>query len=824
MKSFTSKYIPFTKNHKLTLSSTSLLWDIVEYNMQCASKDNKKKSVKLVGHDVNKKTKLYLALIVVSFLSYFVTVTLTKNEISIASNRRVLQNSEALVDIACYLRFFTDIFTAISTFLFCPGSDIEENEKTYEEYKLSVSLSQFDSRILDGYQNCIDLIEDVEQALSYHANILIKDHMNNYVNDNNWFWFTDDLFFLDDVSIVFEMLEDSTAASPESTGSEEPIPEDSYETNNQHEDVDEADVVKSDGTYVYTVYGTEIVVLNLLGNVVFRLKLSDDGDYYYFSSTQITGLLLYENRLVATISTYNYYYYSISSSTTDIILLNIDPSSGALEIAEKKSVAGNYEAARLIDTTIHLVTSSKVNNNAFQMELSRSNAEFDGLSDIDYIEAAFEKAANIIPKYATMLMRDLLSEEDPSDYEDITNVTNITLPQDICGRVAKISFFQNGKDEDDDNDWTHLRGILNAFARVTTFNISSALNDNMGLSATFLPSSYIGDVYATSDMLFLGGRGYAASANGESSEDVTYVTAFQLSNTSATPAATGVIPGYTLNQFSFDYFDGHLRVATTTRATQDSESTNQVLVANIQGDEIKIVGKLEGLGSTEIIYAVRFLGNRGFVVTFRQIDPFYTIDLTNPEDPVMKGELKIPGFSNYLHPIDDDNIIAVGQDANNDGMLLGLQVAIFNVSDLSNPQQIAKHVVEGWSYSESQHDHYAFRYLTQSKKLILPISKYGSESSFDGFNVFDINPNFNSTLNETGINLDFVISHFDVSNTYSGCYGRGYLQARSLVFQGDLMTLKGHTVLGHDLTTTEMLFKTDLDVNETNICYGWWEW
>lgn len=228
-----------------------------------------------------------------------------------------------------------------------------------------------------------------------------------------------------------------------------------------------------------------------------------------------------------------------------------------------------------------------------------------------------------------------------------------------------------------------------------------------------------------------------------------------------------------------------------------------------------------GLGKTEQIFAVRFLGDRAFMVTFRQIDPFYTIDLSDPESPEMKGELKIPGFSNYLHPVENDFILAVGQDADENGFTQGLQVALFNVSDLSNPTQIAKEVVEGWSYSTSQDDHQAFRYLPETKKLILPVSIRNSGDFFDGFYVYDIDTDFDPSI-EKGISFHFNVTHYDTWESHHSCYSHYSLQPRSLVFEGDLMTLKGHSVLGHDLDTGNTLFKLELDEDSDEFdCWSW---
>jgi len=284
-----------------------------------------------------------------------------------------------------------------------------------------------------------------------------------------------------------------------------------------------------------------------------------------------------------------------------------------------------------------------------------------------------------------------------------------------------------------------------------------------------------------------------------------------------------------------DYYDDHLRIATSTREdgiwdyetgvyTVLSESTNQIMVTKIENDEIVIVGEVKDLGLDERIYAARFMEDRGFLVTFRQIDPFYTLDLSDPTNPQMKGELKIPGFSNYLHPVDEAYILAVGQDADENGSLLGLQIALFDVSDFSSPRQVGKYVVSGWSSSESQYEHYAFRYLPQSKKLVLPVSNYGyyENDAFDGFHVYSVLPEA-----KVPIDLDYEISHYDKEiGTMQYCYGQATLPSRSMVFQGNLMTIKGHSVVGHVLPTGEKLYYSGFDLSETDTsyCYGWWGW
>jgi hypothetical protein len=137
------------------------------------------------------------------------------------------------------------------------------------------------------------------------------------------------------------------------------------------------------------------------------------------------------------------------------------------------------------------------------------------------------------------------------------------------------------------------------------------------------------------------------------------------------------------------------------------------------------IGAVEGLGKGERIYSVRFVGPVGYVVTFRQTDPLYTVDLRNPAKPVVRGELKIPGYSAYLHPVGDTRLIGIGQDATDGGQVLGTQVSLFDVADLDDPTRVAKYTLAG-AYSEAEVDPHAFLYWPRTGLLVVPLeSRFG---------------------------------------------------------------------------------------------------
>lgn len=185
--------------------------------------------------------------------------------------------------------------------------------------------------------------------------------------------------------------------------------------------------------------------------------------------------------------------------------------------------------------------------------------------------------------------------------------------------------------------------------------------------------------------------------------------------------ASGEVPGQLLNQFSMSEFEGDLRVATTTQDwTGTQASTSAVRVLRADGNELVQIGIVDGLGATEQIYAVRFLGTQGYVVTFRQTDPLYVIDLSDPSAPVLSGELKIPGYSAYLHPVGNGLLLGVGQDATDNGQVQGTQLSLFDVSDPANPQRLSTLAIGG--YSEAEWDHHAFLYWPEDGTIVLPVS------------------------------------------------------------------------------------------------------
>jgi uncharacterized secreted protein with C-terminal beta-propeller domain len=195
-------------------------------------------------------------------------------------------------------------------------------------------------------------------------------------------------------------------------------------------------------------------------------------------------------------------------------------------------------------------------------------------------------------------------------------------------------------------------------------------------------------------------------------------------------ASVGSVPGHPLNQFSLDEYQENLRIAVTIGQRWwgwgfnwgTNETANDVYVLD---KDLKIKGSVKNLGLTERIYSARFVEDRGYLVTFRETDPFYVLDLSDPKNPAMTGELKIPGYSAYLQPISKDKILGIGKEGSQ------VKVSLFDVSSASNPRELAKYILDEY-WSDVLSTHHAFLLDTKHEVFFLPGSQGGYVFSYKG--------------------------------------------------------------------------------------------
>jgi Beta propeller domain len=288
--------------------------------------------------------------------------------------------------------------------------------------------------------------------------------------------------------------------------------------------------------------------------------------------------------------------------------------------------------------------------------------------------------------------------------------------------------------------YTRLVAACSAVRRPAQFSGSGMLsiltiNLDRGLYATD-STALMADaqvVYGSSSSLYVATQRWInplTPATKVPSSPETVIDQFDATNPEHTTlTASGEVPGYLLNQFSLSEYHGYLRVASTSRpiwwnATQAPPSQSYVTVLADQGGVLTAVGQVSGLGAGQQIYSVRFIGDAGYVVTFRRVDPLYTIDLSSPTSPRVAGQLELEGYSAYLHPVAEGLLLGIGQEVGPENEPSGAQLELFDVSNLAAPRLQARASLGSGSSSQVQYDHHAFLFWPPTALAVLPVSIY----------------------------------------------------------------------------------------------------
>lgn len=333
------------------------------------------------------------------------------------------------------------------------------------------------------------------------------------------------------------------------------------------------------------------------------------------------------------------------------------------------------------------------------------------------------------------------------------------------------------------------------------------------LSAAPDKGVYLGSgetVYAGTDALYVAMNRYQYRVMPFAPEPAfsqqTEIFKFALANGTVRYRTKGAVPGTLLNQFSMDAQGDTFRVATTTGAlwgSGESVSKNNLYVLN---SNMGIMGRLEGLAPGERIYSVRFMGTRAYMVTFRQVDPFYVIDLKNPGNPAVLGYLKIPGFSDYLHPYDADTIIGFGKETvetKNGVLTAGLKIGMFDVSDVKNPIEKHKLILGGaGTWSEVLNNHKALLFSKEKSLFALPVTLYEtlnnqSQFTWQGAYVYTVDPTTGFTLRGRSTHL----SDEEIAMAGIRWYDSQKNVQRILTIGNVLYTLSDQGIKSHDLGT-----------------------
>jgi hypothetical protein len=499
--------------------------------------------------------------------------------------------------------------------------------------------------------------------------------------------------------------EDSAAASPAT-----PSTPDHSETNNQEAGVDEPDVVKTDGQRMFVLDGgSSLRVLDVSGDKP-RLVTT-----FALPSAWASGMLLEGDRLLvlgepatpvrggqaAPDAPLN-----MPESGTQAILLDVKDLA-APRILERYVVSGWMLGARLTGTTVRLVTDDEPNL-ALRVDALPARA-----TSVRQVRAAWRKALRASTQTAWL----------PRMRHHRPHRTTLRGAAVGCDDVSRPSEYS---------------GV--GTVTVTTFDVEAGLTpvDTDSILATG------GTIYASPTALYvatarqLDPSWYSSDAPPPPVDTV--VHRFDTSSpTSTTYAGSGQVRGTVLNQFAMSELDGVLRIATTElppwwtgELPEGTRSQSFVTTLQLRDGRLEQLGRLGGLGTDERIYATRFIGDRAYVVTFRQVDPLHVVDLSDPAHPTLRGELHIAGYSAYLHPVGDHLLLGIGQDANEEGRVKGTQVSLFDVSDPDAPRRLSVLQLPG-GWSDAEWDHHAFLWWDATALGVMPVSLPPAEGDNDGY-------------------------------------------------------------------------------------------
>ncbi|MGM9948557.1 MAG: beta-propeller domain-containing protein [Lysinibacillus sp.] len=551
-----------------------------------------------------------------------------------------------------------------------------------------------------------------------------------------------------------EEAEYSTADKAESKSTSDDTAGDHSATNNQVEGIEEGDIAVTDGKHIYsrrdqTVFITDAEKLAVVGKITVK-----DG---YPSK-----LLLHEGRLLVFYDKY----------------------------VETKTKRGHYAGTSMTQAVVYDVS------NPAKPQVVREVGQEGYVVGIREYKDILYMVTDTSPNYW------LLHEE-----EDIDLRPQLFDSEEKALKRASL-------------DSIHIF----PGSRETNYAIVSALDLRNAETGDFKVETYVGagsSIYMSEEAIYMATPSYSPVGLESESADVarmsilpmwhnnTELYKFTIDGTEVDLAARTTVEGALLNQFSMDEFNGYFRIATTTgqASMREADSNNHL---HIFDEDLKQVGKLTDLARGEKIYSVRFMGEKAYIVTFKETDPLFVIDVAEPTNPKVLGELKIPGFSNYLHPLDENHLIGIGYDTKM-GVdeytkqpvvyTMGMKVSLFDVSDVSKPTEV-DHVIIGGrgTYSEVQHDHKALYRDKENGYYGFPITLYDDYVyKGTGAIIYRITPDGIASAKEL------------VTDADGAQYEEWEAMVQRLLYSGDTMyVITSNKIGAYHRTTFEKLNETEL--------------
>lgn len=573
----------------------------------------------------------------------------------------------------------------------------------------------------------------------------------------------------------FGILEDTVSESAtvaksqgvKQENSENAISDSDYsKTNIQVEGVDEADIVKTDGKNIYYLSDKKLVIVDATKPEDLKIKEKIDFDDLFIP----VELYVTDSKVIVIGNKHINNSYKVTSNRNlfkyNMTSILVYDKNANFEKIREVSQEGYYNSSRMIGDNIYVVSNETK---------TLYNVKKEEINEEDFKPVYLDTA---------------VSEE----YQKIN--------------YDRIYYFENDE--------------TRSFMTIGSFNVKEKEEVNI---ETFIGAG--NTIYASENNLYVVRTlwSYGNSIFGGTSTTTTQIYKFKLNGSKIEYVADTEINGRVLNQFSMDEYKGYFRVVTT-EYDNYNETSNSIYILN---EKLEKVSKIANLAEEERVYSVRFMGARAYVVTYKETDPLFVVDLSDVKSPKILGELKIPGYSEYLHPYDENHIIGFGRDTetvktsySSYEKALGMKMALFDVTDPTNPKELYNvKIGDSGTYSELLDNHKALLFSKEKNIIAFPISirKYSSsyyyKNTFQGAIVFSLDL-------EKGFKEEARISHLeekDDNYSYTSYMNSDNAVQRIIYIKDTLFTLSQDTIKALDLKTYKEVGSIDLDTGYDVIVY-----
>ena len=695
------------------------------------------------------------------------------------------------------------------------------------------------SAVLENFDDCDRLLMTLQQNLLDEMVTTLDQHSYHHWVEP-WFGFTDDVAFAEADGGSSATPTTGMARSDEFSG-----------TNNQESGVDEADFLKTDGSHTYMLNGDLLLIFGIpeFGQIEMistlemegtPLSMMIEGDTIVVASSvygsdldkdhPMRELLVREVSYEHDGQTYSYEYFRSSLVKYSVVDVQ-DKSSPVVDY--DIYFEGYFNTARLVEGTVRSVTHYTPNIEGLDYYVDLP-AEYWNLGDRAekmeiWNQSLLETLSNNRDRIQSLTLEDFV----PMRYVMTGEGAIATLPysDDECGEYSASS-----------------DSVAQGFLTIATMDLS---DEDLNMRVNHIGSSWA-HVYSSQDALV-----FAEPANdwwwfwgNDDYEDATNIHVFDISDHGYTTyVASGRVLGTVQDQFSISEYEGVIRVASTTDAWGrwwimdqiDPETglstftgpSNRVTILNPDGSgNLDQIGLVDGIADGERIWSARFIGDRGYLVTFETIDPLWVLDLSDPYEPVILGELEVPGVSTYIHPVNENTLLTIGIGPGEDGLGLDwstTQVSLFDVSDPTNPTladsmkltpaysdsqcEDIRYCGWTWSWSEATYEHKAFTFWPPDSILAVPLSTYRyvyDEDGYSGYEYVSVLKMIDVDTENLSLGSHGEIDHSSFYNDENGdtTWWHSYSTSiRRSIFMGDFVY--AFSALGISVHSTDNLSTTE---------------